>query len=209
MFGTLKYTPEEKEPRFIGLADSSEFAETGMPQHSACQVCRGRKVRCDGQKPSCQRCQSGKLTCKYTPARERRRRRESIVRRERKQINTESSFNEQPPPAFATALTPVAFDSLLANSGSDHSLIPRSDSITQLSLYDNNLMTASEDQFSLFMDESLAFDEPSNFDGGLVDQSSEAAALDENDSLFNPFETPSRFDKTWNFSSEIDNYHSD
>ncbi|KIM63329.1 hypothetical protein SCLCIDRAFT_48490, partial [Scleroderma citrinum Foug A] len=31
----------------------------------ACDFCRGRKLRCDGSKPSCSNCATRSLACKY------------------------------------------------------------------------------------------------------------------------------------------------
>lgn len=38
------------------------------PKHVACSRCRDRKVKCDGAKPSCRRCQRNDKTCLYVSA---------------------------------------------------------------------------------------------------------------------------------------------
>lgn len=39
------------------------------PSPLACLACRQKHLKCDGRQPICGRCQSGELTCEYTPSR--------------------------------------------------------------------------------------------------------------------------------------------
>lgn len=69
----MRYSASDKQPKVIAVADSTEFFEYGMTQHSACQACRERKLKCNGQKPSCERCTNGGVICQYPTERRRRR----------------------------------------------------------------------------------------------------------------------------------------
>lgn len=74
IFGTLRYVPNAEQPKVIEFTDGAKFFEAGMPQHLACQSCRERKLRCDRQKPSCERCSNSGIACNYTPGNQPRRR---------------------------------------------------------------------------------------------------------------------------------------
>ncbi|KAL4922543.1 hypothetical protein BDW62DRAFT_54836 [Aspergillus aurantiobrunneus] len=70
MFGTLRYLPEKKTAEFL----ERESGAT-KPQHSACDNCRVKKIRCSGRKAGCSRCKTLSLPCSYThaPARKGKR----------------------------------------------------------------------------------------------------------------------------------------
>lgn len=36
-------------------------------RHKACNLCRERKVRCDGEQPACEKCRRSGDTCVYSP----------------------------------------------------------------------------------------------------------------------------------------------
>ncbi|KAF3386451.1 hypothetical protein F1880_000163 [Penicillium rolfsii] len=67
MFGTLRYLPEKKTGEFLeresGVAGNKA---TNKPQHSACDNCRVKKIRCSGRKAGCSRCKTLSLSCNYT-----------------------------------------------------------------------------------------------------------------------------------------------
>ncbi|KAI0088372.1 hypothetical protein BDY19DRAFT_195083 [Irpex rosettiformis] len=49
--------------------ESSEEDIPRTPRRTpmACQFCRGRKLKCDGLKPSCSNCNRRSLPCQYVP----------------------------------------------------------------------------------------------------------------------------------------------
>ncbi|KAF7181114.1 hypothetical protein CNMCM7691_000243 [Aspergillus felis] len=67
MFGTLRYLPENKTGEFLeresGVVGK---APTNKPQHSACDHCRVKKIRCSGRRAGCSRCKTLSLPCSYT-----------------------------------------------------------------------------------------------------------------------------------------------
>nr|POE75120.1 putative transcriptional regulatory protein [Quercus suber] len=71
----LKCSPSRGPPKLIDLAENSTTFEIGMPHHFACQSCRERKLRCDGHRPCCERCEDGNIKCEYIASNTRRSRR--------------------------------------------------------------------------------------------------------------------------------------
>ncbi|KAL4733556.1 hypothetical protein BDV11DRAFT_213667 [Aspergillus similis] len=67
MFGTLRYLPEKKTAEFLkresGVVGNTA---TNKPQHSACDNCRVKKIRCSGRRAGCSRCKTLSLPCSYT-----------------------------------------------------------------------------------------------------------------------------------------------
>nr|POE74063.1 hypothetical protein CFP56_72367 [Quercus suber] len=84
MFATFRCSPNRKAQKQSELADTSSAFRIGVPHHSACRSCRERKLRCDGQKPCCERCRDGSSKCEYIllSKRRSRRTRPSDVRKE-------------------------------------------------------------------------------------------------------------------------------
>ncbi|KAK1977922.1 hypothetical protein LZ30DRAFT_773155 [Colletotrichum cereale] len=66
MFGTLMYDMQHKEPTFIKNNPESVINRNrrGKP-HVACEYCRGRKLRCNGDPSGCDRCKSSSNICSY------------------------------------------------------------------------------------------------------------------------------------------------
>ncbi|KAF9054140.1 hypothetical protein BJ165DRAFT_1436429 [Panaeolus papilionaceus] len=54
---------------FIEEDYSLSFDPPKVPKRvqMACQFCRGRKLKCDGLKPSCANCHKRNYACSYTP----------------------------------------------------------------------------------------------------------------------------------------------
>ncbi|MCJ1269634.1 hypothetical protein MMC22_009526 [Lobaria immixta] len=68
MFGTLRYDKQSSNPDFIERSNGAQFAQMGSRglQHSACNVCRSKKLKCNGRKSGCDRCKATKSTCEYS-----------------------------------------------------------------------------------------------------------------------------------------------
>ncbi|KAK4210843.1 hypothetical protein QBC37DRAFT_428089 [Rhypophila decipiens] len=80
MFGTLRLNPSDAGPIFVERADGAAFSALGnnVPQHTACDQCRQKKLRCTGRKSGCDRCKANSIDCTYTqifPGNGRRRER--------------------------------------------------------------------------------------------------------------------------------------
>lgn len=50
-------------------SNGSTNQKSAGPSPLACLACRQKHLKCDGRQPICGRCQSGELTCEYTPSR--------------------------------------------------------------------------------------------------------------------------------------------
>ncbi|ORX35625.1 hypothetical protein BD324DRAFT_630881 [Kockovaella imperatae] len=82
---------------------SSSHAESSGRAAAACKACRDRKIRCSGEKPTCQNCQKKVRTCVYL-ARVPKKRREFFTRPRR----ASTSHEERPPiPAGSSAPSQV------------------------------------------------------------------------------------------------------
>ncbi|PYH43803.1 Zn(II)2Cys6 transcription factor domain-containing protein [Aspergillus saccharolyticus JOP 1030-1] len=68
MFGTLRYLPENQAGEFLERESGvNGNIPTNKPQHSACDNCRIKKIRCSGRRAGCSRCKTLSLPCNYTP----------------------------------------------------------------------------------------------------------------------------------------------
>ncbi|KAH8703475.1 hypothetical protein BGW36DRAFT_423037 [Talaromyces proteolyticus] len=64
MFSTLRFDPHGAEPiRVERQRYAHEINQGPGPQHSACENCRLKKLRCSGTRPSCHRCQETSIKC--------------------------------------------------------------------------------------------------------------------------------------------------
>ncbi|KAF1963158.1 hypothetical protein CC80DRAFT_588618, partial [Byssothecium circinans] len=61
MFGMLQYDSHKKDIQFVQRDDASS-----MTQHSACDYCRRKKLRCSGDTTGCTRCIALSRSCAYT-----------------------------------------------------------------------------------------------------------------------------------------------
>ncbi|KAJ1673843.1 hypothetical protein EV182_004453, partial [Spiromyces aspiralis] len=63
--------------------DDDDDDDGGQPKQPrlmhACDVCRRKKIKCDGSKPSCSHCTRLKLACHYSPFIRKKRNRRSTV----------------------------------------------------------------------------------------------------------------------------------
>ncbi|KAH6912382.1 hypothetical protein BKA70DRAFT_1098262 [Coprinopsis sp. MPI-PUGE-AT-0042] len=50
-----------------GSADTETSKRTPRRTPMACQFCRGRKLKCDGNRPSCANCAKREIACCYVP----------------------------------------------------------------------------------------------------------------------------------------------
>jgi hypothetical protein len=69
MFGTLQFNHTANAgPTFVERADGAAFSALGsnVPQHTACDQCRQKKLRCTGRKTGCERCKASSTECTYT-----------------------------------------------------------------------------------------------------------------------------------------------
>lgn len=69
MFGTLQFNHSATTgPTFVERADGAAFSALGnnVPQHTACDQCRQKKLRCTGRKTGCERCKASSTECTYT-----------------------------------------------------------------------------------------------------------------------------------------------
>ncbi|OQE04789.1 hypothetical protein PENVUL_c030G03366 [Penicillium vulpinum] len=91
MFGTLRYQSEKKTGEF--LERESGFAgnvATNKPQHSACDNCRVKKIRCSGRKAGCSQCKTHSLPCNYAHVPTRKGRRKQAPTSSEKNNETET-----------------------------------------------------------------------------------------------------------------------
>ncbi|KAH7150991.1 hypothetical protein DER46DRAFT_538399 [Fusarium sp. MPI-SDFR-AT-0072] len=69
MFGTLQFNHSANAgPTFVERADGATFSALGnnVLQHTACDQCRQKKLRCTGRKTGCERCKACSTECTYT-----------------------------------------------------------------------------------------------------------------------------------------------
>lgn len=79
-YGSDEASQKGKKRRAGRRADSVEMDDDSKPRKSrnprktavACNFCRGRKLRCNGAKPSCYNCTVRKFECEYVPIQRRR-----------------------------------------------------------------------------------------------------------------------------------------
>ena len=60
---------EDKSQAKDGRSNNQANGSAGKSRHTACSVCRERKIRCDGAQPSCSRCIRLGHQCSYMVAR--------------------------------------------------------------------------------------------------------------------------------------------
>ncbi|KIJ90306.1 hypothetical protein K443DRAFT_116772 [Laccaria amethystina LaAM-08-1] len=63
-------SPSQVEQRESERSSVSSVSQTLLPRvpkrtPMACQFCRGRKLKCDGNRPSCSNCNRRNLPCQY------------------------------------------------------------------------------------------------------------------------------------------------
>jgi len=59
--------PTTAIPPWVELKTKAGKARKRLPQ--ACAGCRGKKIRCSGEKPSCKQCEQARAACWYSPPR--------------------------------------------------------------------------------------------------------------------------------------------
>ncbi|KAF6793021.1 C6 zinc finger domain protein, partial [Colletotrichum musicola] len=89
MFGTLMYDLHHNEPTFVENNPEAVINRNrrGKP-HIACEFCRARKLRCNGNPNGCDRCKSASQVCKYPATR-------GVIRK-RKQSSASAKGSSQP-----------------------------------------------------------------------------------------------------------------
>ncbi|KAK3938035.1 hypothetical protein QBC46DRAFT_391194 [Diplogelasinospora grovesii] len=68
MFGIFKYNSTTGDSECISLADrpSSALSDRAYYQRSACDLCRAKKLKCNGDEEICDRCGASSSPCTYT-----------------------------------------------------------------------------------------------------------------------------------------------
>ncbi|KAI0406738.1 hypothetical protein F4802DRAFT_93394 [Xylaria palmicola] len=69
MFGIFKFNGDARDHECIRLSDASvstDGIDTRTYSRTACDFCRLKKLRCSGEKKSCDRCQATSTPCTYT-----------------------------------------------------------------------------------------------------------------------------------------------
>ncbi|KIM82016.1 hypothetical protein PILCRDRAFT_71395 [Piloderma croceum F 1598] len=59
----------QTSPSSSSKTSNSEPSSPRVPRRTvmACQFCRGRKLKCDGMRPSCKNCNQRGIVCSYVP----------------------------------------------------------------------------------------------------------------------------------------------
>ena len=55
-------------PPCEAVSSVSNTTMSGLARHTACKLCRDRKVRCSGEQPACKTCQRAGEECVYVSA---------------------------------------------------------------------------------------------------------------------------------------------
>ncbi|KAG4281923.1 hypothetical protein FPRO06_10827 [Fusarium proliferatum] len=101
MFGTLQFNHSANAgPTFVERADGAAFSALGnnVLQHTACDQCRQKKLRCTGRKTVCERCKACSTECTYTQlfgSNVRRKDRKRTVRQNDTAAQSQSPSSEQ------------------------------------------------------------------------------------------------------------------
>ncbi|KAF5633018.1 C6 zinc finger domain protein [Fusarium sp. NRRL 25303] len=103
MFGTLQFNHSANAgPTFVERADGAAFSALGnnVLQHTACDQCRQKKLRCTGRKTGCERCKACSTECTYTQlfgSNVRRKDRKRTARQNDAAAQSQSPSSEQQP----------------------------------------------------------------------------------------------------------------
>lgn len=62
----MSSSTQTKDGTFLDSSDD-EIPRTPRRTPMACQFCRGRKLKCDGLRPSCTNCNKRGVPCAYVP----------------------------------------------------------------------------------------------------------------------------------------------
>ncbi|KAF5699351.1 Zn(II)2Cys6 transcription factor (Eurofung) [Fusarium globosum] len=101
MFGTLQFNHSANAgPTFVERADGAAFSALGnnVLQHTACDQCRQKKLRCTGRKTGCERCKACSTECTYTQlfgSNVRRKERKRTARQNDAAAQSQSPSSEQ------------------------------------------------------------------------------------------------------------------
>lgn len=66
MFGTLHYNASRNEAQYVERSNGVVEHGGNAAAHFACDNCRAKKLKCDGQKQGCFRCKASSAPCHYT-----------------------------------------------------------------------------------------------------------------------------------------------
>ncbi|KAG5792788.1 hypothetical protein H9Q69_008146 [Fusarium xylarioides] len=116
MFGTLQFNHSASVgPTFVERADGAAFSALGnnVLQHTACDQCRQKKLRCTGRKTGCERCKACSTECTYTQlfgSNVRRKDRKRTVRQNDAAAQSQSPVSEQQSESDTTQSTIAVTD---------------------------------------------------------------------------------------------------
>jgi hypothetical protein len=64
----LSSPAEEKQQEQVSMSTNANVSSTRQRATLACDVCRSRRTKCDGLKPSCSFCEAHGILCNYRSA---------------------------------------------------------------------------------------------------------------------------------------------
>ncbi|EAW12424.1 Zn(II)2Cys6 transcription factor domain-containing protein [Aspergillus clavatus NRRL 1] len=104
MFGTLRYLPKKKTGEFL-KRESGVVGNiaTNKPQHSACDNCRVKKIRCSGRRAGCSRCKTLSVPCRYTHVPTRKCKRKQAPSSSKKDNENETCLESSAAPGRSPA----------------------------------------------------------------------------------------------------------
>ncbi|KAI1015510.1 hypothetical protein LB504_011064 [Fusarium proliferatum] len=178
MFGTLQFNHSANAgPTFVERADGAAFSALGnnVLQHTACDQCRQKKLRCTGRKTGCERCKACSTECTYTQlfgSNVRRKDRKRTARQNDAAAQSQSPSSEQQSESdtmqSTAAVTNGNSSSVSAQgrnsgdeNGSNSSVNPMADPLDATLLEDAAMSSnTSGDEFVFFDLDPSTFDLP-------------------------------------------------
>lgn len=125
--------------------ESPENSSNKPKRHTACELCRRRKLKCNGEKPSCETCTRLKKTCEYTtvhkksgPQRGYLKKLESRLDQLEKLLSQTAEIRAEPSSDFARQ---GDFDSLEKTSKKDDNYTKKTRQIAQKRRYSDDKKT--------------------------------------------------------------------
>ncbi|KAF5606480.1 uncharacterized protein FSUBG_6089 [Fusarium subglutinans] len=178
MFGTLQFNHSaDAGPTFVERADGAAFSALGnnVLQHTACDQCRQKKLRCTGRKTGCERCRACSTECTYTQlfgSNVRRKDRKRTARQNDDATRSQSPSSEQQSESdtmrstitIANKTSPSASvqeENSSSQNGSSSSVDPLANPLNATLLEDAAMgSNTSGDEFVFFDLEPSTFDLP-------------------------------------------------
>ncbi|KAI0396349.1 hypothetical protein F5Y17DRAFT_116851 [Xylariaceae sp. FL0594] len=98
MFGTLKTGKKNNAGTMVFVEQNKQGRGAPGSPHSACKICRDRKLKCTGEATGCKRCKSSNVRCEYPNPSEDKRGSKS-----RMSQASAAAIGRQTPPASSSA----------------------------------------------------------------------------------------------------------